>query len=680
MEAVELEVGLLPVGTTPVHIAVNSGRVGALRSLLDRTPSLVDQPDQFGTPPLAKALRNGRLEAAKVLIQYGANLNTPYGADTHQTLGQVLLTDPTFPALLLSLVKSDTSFHLDLSSLLPTLAYEGSADMIETILNRSSVDVDIRDRLKCTALHYGASRGLLNIVRHLLVHGANRILKTLVGATALHLACSAGHLEVVGAILEIGCDGSETPKGLLGIKNSAGCTPIECALSNRHIKVVQYLLTAHLEHLDLGQMLTNGHTISGYCFYLKYYTSRSTLVGPLANVSSLPCMSVEESQWLLHESIHTRNTRGLREAIAHGADVGCVDNMLQTPLMLAAKLGSVEVCRCLIDGGADPNVVDMSGKTAPMYGFEHGKHEVVAYLLSRPSVAYLNPHSLSRPIPTLDMLTVLVSHFEGIDCAVSSDWLAWLALAVPTASADLFQALVKALAPADWIEQMVPNTTHPSRITTEARVSGRVAGKRSQLPAYVRVEACGETHKPRPKLVRSFSQPRKWHFARAPPSTGFIWKFRRMPRPRNLSSSLKQMGTPFTSHRGKLKQQKGGDSVVHSAALHNLDVLKFILTSCKDASQQDKVLLSRDQTGRTALELILPQFNTISDACLSLGLGEVGGLDQYLTQEFPLPESLLFEETLLHYLCVGMSWTSVFRQTSIIVGASVSYIPTQLDE
>ena len=55
----------------------------------------------------------------------------------------------------------------------------------------------------------------------------------------------------------------------------------------------------------------------------------------------------------------------------------------------------------------------------------------------------------------------------------------------------------------------------------------------------------------------------------------------------------------------------------------------------------------------TALELLLPQFDLISDAVSWLGLSDVSELDQYLNEAFPLPESLLFEEALVQYLCTG---------------------------
>ena len=675
MAALELEGELLPLGTTAVHIAVNSGDIGALRNLLDGDRSLLDQPDHFGHPPLFKALQNGRLEAARLLVEYGANLDSPYGAECHPTLAQVLISNPAFVSLLHSVVHSNTGIYLDLSCVIPRLAYEGNVDMLEVVLSRPNVNVDCKDNLRCTGLHYASSRGFLAVVRLLLARGANRQLKTAVGATALHLACSAGHLEVVVSILEENMGSDTSPKNLLNLNNSAGDTPIVCAFRNQHLCVVQYILSGHLEQLDLDKMLPSGHRLPGLCFYLQYWTSPSLVKSPYLS-SALPCLSIEESQWLLHESVHSGSREGVREAIEYGASVECLDYMLQTPLMLAAKLGSVDMCKCIVESGASLNIVDMSGKTALMYAYDHGKHGVVRYLLSQPACDFLDPCSLPSPIATTNMLAVLVSYLEGkkaSDPAGSTgEWLAWLALAAPTAPCNLFQALVSAVAPNDWVRQLCSTTRASTSNKTAVKACHRVA-KYPTLAAYVQEDIAGDSHKPRPKLVRSFSRPRQWYFARAPPSTTKEWIFKTILHPKKPPSipendkfirkyftvpPPKMSPLPLGRDRGilgrvRILSRQDCDSVVHSAALHNLDVLRFILSSCEDAQLQEKVLLLRDEAGRTALELALPQFHVISDACSSLGVRETGGLDEYLTREFTLPESYLFEDALLHYICVG---------------------------
>ena len=644
MEVLDLEKEFLPIGTTAVHVAVNSGRIEGLQSLLDRDCSLIDYPDTYGHTPLAAALHNNRQEAARMLIEYGANLDSPYREDTQRTIAQVLITTPAFYSLLRFIVQSNVALHCDMSTLLPAIAYEGDADMLEAVLRTGNIRVDYRDYLNCTALHYASCKGFLKVVELLLTHNVTTILKNSSGSMALHLACSAGHLNVTRAILEVDTN-SEKTKQLLNAKNIAGHTPVTCALSSMHLKVVQYLLTTHLGSIDTSQIVLDGHTLSGFCFYLRFF-KRPSLIKPPFH-STLPCLSSEEAMWLLHESVYMNDTAALGVAIAHGASVECLDFMNQYPLVLAAKLGFVEMCRCLIESGADPRLADMSGKTPLIYAIEHGRHEVVAYFLSQSTISETIPHSLTSPLSSA-MLATFISHFDENSHKPSS-WVAWLALAAPTASCHLFSALVNTIAPHDWILQLLDKCSHSSSDntgSTPSKVFSRV--KHTALPAYVQMEIEGEESKPRPKLVRSFSQPRKWYFTRPPPSTSTQWTFKHIPRPKKAPPSLRKRGMPFSLHK-----TRKCPSVIHEAALHSIDALRFILSSCEEAEVQEKVLLSRDDTGRTALELVLPQFYTVSEAFTSLEMRDFTGLDKYLREEFTLPESLLFEEALVHYLCVG---------------------------
>lgn len=648
MEILDLDKELMPVETTAIHIAVNSGQVQGLVSLLDRDCSLIDHRNRYGYTPLGTALHNGRLEAARILIQYGASLDVEYGENTQCTLAQVLVKTPGFYPLLQLVLESNASFQCDVSSLLPALAYEGDANQLEALLHAGRVQIDCRDYLRCTALHYASCKGFLEVVKVLLTYGATVTLTNSSGSTALHLACSAGHLDTIVAILEVNTEPEKT-NTLLNMKNIAGHTPITCALSNKHFEVAQYILETHLEHVDLSQLCFNGHTLAGFCFYVRFFAEPSLIKAPFR--SSLPCLSSEEADWLLHESVSRGDTGVLRAAVAQGANVECLDYMQQTPLILAAKLGLVQICECLIELGADPHRVDVSGKTPLVYAFSHGKHEVVSYFLSQFSLAELDHISLTRLSCSPAMLAVLVAYFENnkLDHFPNA-WLAWLALIAPTAPKHLFSALVNAIAPHDWIHQMLTTSSSSASYNSILLPSQKVS-KHPTLPTYIQEEIVGKPPKPRHKLIRSLSQPRKWCFARSPPTTTMQWAFKHFPRPKRSHFFRGVKRKPFSMNDARAKQKS--PSVIHEAALHNFDFLKFIVSSCEDAELQEKVLLSKDAFGRTALELVLPQFTTVLEAFTALELREFTGFDQYLREKYTLPESLLFEEALVHYLCVG---------------------------
>ena len=646
MEILELDRELWPVGTTPVHIAINSGQTDGLLALLGRDSSSIDTPDQYGRTPLVLALQNGRLDAAQILIQRGARLDVRFG-ESGKNISTVLVTSATYRSLVRSLVETNIALPCDLSSVLPTAAYEGNADLIEKVISRYKCNVDYRDRLGCTALHYASQKGFSDIVKLLLMYRASMTITTSWRSTALHLACTAGHLAVAATLLEADLS-PESIRSLINTKNAGGLTPLVCALTNGHFELVLYILKTHSKHVDIEQVAFGGHLLPGLSFFLRFLAQPSPVPAPYRSV--LPCLSPGEALWMLHESVCANDTEAICSALAQGATTECLDFMQQTPLILAARLGHVEACKSLILSGADPSLGGWSGKTALKHAIDHNRDEVVAYLLSRASV---DPSSLTGPL-SAPVLAVIVSHLESSSRAPRpSDWLAWLALATPTASKQLFSSLVSAAAPPDWIHQILatlsdPCSTHTSESATTT-VSRRVA-KLCTLPVYVQ-EAVEPPLPPKPKLVRSFSQPRKWFFTRPPPSTSIQWTLKHLPQPKKVPPALKSKGRPFIHNNVRAKVLPS--SVIHEAALHNIEVLSFILSACDDSELQAKVLLSRDEMGRTALELALPHFTTISEAVEFLHLTECTALDTFLNEQYPLPDAVLFEEALVHYLCLG---------------------------
>ena len=62
----------------------------------------------------------------------------------------------------------------------------------------------------------------------------------------------------------------------------------------------------------------------------------------------------------------------------------CVDQAGQTPLMLAASHGRVNMVQELLAHGANVNAHDYDGSTALMCACEHGHAEIVGVLLAQP--------------------------------------------------------------------------------------------------------------------------------------------------------------------------------------------------------------------------------------------------------------------------------------------------------
>lgn len=95
---------------------------------------------------------------------------------------------------------------------------EGDIGKVKSFVENCGVD--ITDEFGMSLLHWAADRGLLDMVKLLLAHGANIDMRDGSGQTALHYACSCGHSEIVEVLLLNGaqrnlvCDDGFTPYDL----------------------------------------------------------------------------------------------------------------------------------------------------------------------------------------------------------------------------------------------------------------------------------------------------------------------------------------------------------------------------------------------------------------------------------------------------------------------------------
>jgi ankyrin repeat protein len=79
-------------------------------------------------------------------------------------------------------------------------------------------------------------------------------------------------------------------------------------------------------------------------------------------------------------AIKRKNLNEVKDIIKSGASVNAKDSFSYTPLMWAARIGSVKIAKFLIEKGADVNAKNNGGMTALMHAKAYC-HEKVARLL-----------------------------------------------------------------------------------------------------------------------------------------------------------------------------------------------------------------------------------------------------------------------------------------------------------
>lgn len=144
--------------------AAATGQLDRLKTLIEQNPSLVNAIAPDGFQPLGLASFFGHLQAAKLLLAHGAEVNSPSNnAQKVQPLHSAVANQ-----------------HLEIAKML----LEHGADV-------NAVQQD-----GYTPLHEAAQNGQIEMVKLLLSYHANKVPQLSDGQTPLNLAVQKGHQEI----------------------------------------------------------------------------------------------------------------------------------------------------------------------------------------------------------------------------------------------------------------------------------------------------------------------------------------------------------------------------------------------------------------------------------------------------------------------------------------------------
>ncbi|KAH0785265.1 ankyrin repeat domain-containing protein [Histomonas meleagridis] len=141
-----------------------------------------------------------------------------------------------------SQVNPNASTHSEenhVHSLLMCAAAHGSIECTKFLI-KSGANVEQKNFMGFTALHWTAFTGRIECVDILLNSGADINAKTEDGKTVMHIAASRGHISYIEYILERGAD--------LDAVNSAGWTAIFLAVVANQKATAKYLLEKGIEY------------------------------------------------------------------------------------------------------------------------------------------------------------------------------------------------------------------------------------------------------------------------------------------------------------------------------------------------------------------------------------------------------------------------------------------------
>ncbi len=381
------------LSTDLLGLAVKNNNLNMMTYLLNNGAN----PDSInsGHSVLSHAVGKGFYEAAKLLIDRGANINlagqpsllnmaivkknidfAAYLIEKGVKVKQKGQADP----LLLAIDSSEEMTNLILES-----SYRFSSDCIEgdmpleafamyenlpvhvfdKIIKKMSQEIDINYPIDfgLPALHRMVYSGNVAFINVLVKYGADiekRIVKEqtrlLKDCTPLFVAVHLGKKQVVKCLIELGAD--------VNVASDKYSSPLVLALTNGNEEIFSLLVKSGADYTRPVKMLIEKDSID---------------VSP---------QKIEKNElYIIHHAAQTDKTGMIRALLEAGDDINkrceSQDSLYNgaTPLILAASQGALESVELLIENKADINTVNTEGYTALAHAALINDHDIVKSLI-----------------------------------------------------------------------------------------------------------------------------------------------------------------------------------------------------------------------------------------------------------------------------------------------------------
>ncbi|WP_131782524.1 ankyrin repeat domain-containing protein [Legionella gresilensis] len=289
-------------GGTPLQVAAYNGRVALIESLLAAGADISYANERFGTA-LHMAVLGNKPDAIAKLIEKGAQVNQCIeGGET---------------PLNFALLKYNKEAALAL--------IEHGADV-----NQVNNDGE-------TMLHYALKKGQIEVAIALIKKGADVNTFNEEGDTPLHIAARIGNIEVINALLE--------KNAVVNQPNNYNRrdTPLHDAVRKNQVEAIKILLSkgATLNELDFFKQTPL------YIAVDRGFTDAANILiaSEGINVNKI-CSELNESP--LYAAVYMVNEKLVTALIDAKADINQANDVGETPLIVAAATGNVEIVSALI--------------------------------------------------------------------------------------------------------------------------------------------------------------------------------------------------------------------------------------------------------------------------------------------------------------------------------------------
>jgi uncharacterized protein len=238
---------------TALHLVTRKNNIPLLRLLLEKKP-IVDARTQTGYTSLFLAYLHGYIDASRILIAAGADVNAVCGREAETPLYPAIRSRR--PGLVGELLANKAQVHVQNHSKATPLEVACESDNYDAAEALISAKAEVRLQAVQAAVKSASKHMLTLLLEHF---SQKNLLRE--GPALLYLACMRGDPEILAILLDAGLD-ANTKCGLIGVMQ----TPLHWAAMKGNVALIQLLLQRKAKFIkikdktpfDLAQ--AHGHT------------------------------------------------------------------------------------------------------------------------------------------------------------------------------------------------------------------------------------------------------------------------------------------------------------------------------------------------------------------------------------------------------------------------------------